>query len=103
MATVETGWQRPSIDAGRDTETQRLSKRAYEKELTRLQTELVRLQDWIVRKGLKGGGHTELGGIRAWSARRGQRVVFFSGARNPAERGGRKRGTPEKPTPRGVR
>src|SRR5919202_3168952 len=53
MATVETFWQRPPVDAGHEAEAQRLGKREYEKELARLQTELVRLQDWIVHKGLK--------------------------------------------------
>src|SRR3954452_12397923 len=53
MATVERAWQRPPIEPADDTEPQRLSKRAYEKELARLQTELVRLQEWIVHKGLK--------------------------------------------------
>ena len=52
MATVESTWQRPSIDDG-TTETRTLSKREYEKELERLQMELVRLQEWIVHAGLR--------------------------------------------------
>jgi polyphosphate kinase len=35
------------------TETKRLDKKGYAKELARLQTELVRLQDWISHAGLK--------------------------------------------------
>jgi polyphosphate kinase len=53
MATVESTWHRPPIEDGRTAETRTISKRDYEKELERLQTELVRLQDWIVREGLK--------------------------------------------------
>src|SRR3954451_3368831 len=54
MATAETTtWQRPPIDADRDVEPRRLGKRGYEKELQRLQVELVRLQDWVVHMGLK--------------------------------------------------
>jgi polyphosphate kinase len=52
MTAAET-WQRPPIGEGSDIEPRRLSKREYEKELERLQTELVRLQDWIAHKGLK--------------------------------------------------
>src|SRR3954467_4304728 len=53
MATVPTTWQRPSLEDGHDVEARALGKRAYEKELARLQAELVRLQDWIVHAGLK--------------------------------------------------
>src|SRR3954454_13105465 len=83
MATVETFWQRPSLDAGHDTEARQLSKRAYEKELARLQTELVRLQDWIVHKGLKV-------------------VVVFEG-RDTAGKGGTIKRITEKTNPRVVR
>src|SRR6478735_1237435 len=83
MATVETSWQRPSLDAGQDSEAEQLGKRAYEKELVRLQAELVRLQDWIVHKGLKV-------------------VVVFEG-RDTAGMGGTVKGTTEKTNPRVVR
>ena len=53
MTTVEPGWRRPPVDAGQDVVPQRLGRRAYEKELKRLQVELVRLQTWIVHAGLK--------------------------------------------------
>ena len=53
MTTVEPGWRRPPVDAGQDVVPQRLGRRAYEKELQRLQVELVLLQEWIVHEGLK--------------------------------------------------
>ncbi len=53
MTTVEPGWRRPPVDAGQDVVPQRLGRRAYEKELRRLQVEIVRLQTWIVHAGLK--------------------------------------------------
>jgi len=46
-------WQRPPLDAGAEAEPRQLSKRGYEKELARLQVELVRLQEWITHTGLK--------------------------------------------------
>ena len=33
----------------------RLDKKTYEKELERLQIELVKMQEWVVEKGLKAG------------------------------------------------
>jgi polyphosphate kinase len=36
-----------------DTAPKTLSKKQYEKELARLQSELVRLQEWIVHAGLE--------------------------------------------------
>src|SRR4051812_33650255 len=83
MATVETTWQRPSLDAGQATEPQQIGKRAYETELARPQTELVRLQDWIVHKGLKV-------------------VVVFEG-RDTAGKGGTIKRITEKTNPRVVR
>src|ERR1700742_2617954 len=53
MATVESTWHRPPIEDGGTAEARTISKRDYEKELERLQTELVRLQEWIVHEGLK--------------------------------------------------
>ena len=41
-----------TADAG-TTDTKKLSKKAYEKELERLQVELVKLQEWIKDKKLK--------------------------------------------------
>ena len=63
--------------------TEILSKRQYEKELSRLQLELVRLQEWIVREGLKV-------------------VVLFEG-RDTAGKGGNIRRIAEKTNPRVVR
>src|SRR3954468_8114130 len=83
MATVERAWQGAPIGPADETEPQRLSKRAYEKELARLQTELVRLQDWIVHKGLKV-------------------VVVFEG-RDTAGKGGTIKRITEKTNPRVVR
>ena len=64
-------------------ETRALSKKEYEKELSRLQLELVRLQEWIVAKGLKV-------------------VVLFEG-RDTAGKGGNIRRITEKTNPRVVR
>ena len=43
----------PAHDAGDGTVPTVVSKSAYEKELARLQTELVRMQEWIVHEGLR--------------------------------------------------
>src|SRR3954449_9465355 len=83
MATVETTWHRPSLDAGHATEPQQIGKRAYDAELARLQTELVRLQDWVVDQGLKV-------------------VVVFEG-RDTAGKGGTIKRITEKTNPRVVR
>src|SRR3954463_11147945 len=82
MAVVES-WTRPPIDAGRDLQPERIGKREYVKELERLQVELVRLQDWIVHKGLKV-------------------VVLFEG-RYTAGKGGVRWRISERTTPRVVR
>src|SRR4051812_50103480 len=82
MATVERAWQRPPIEPADDTEPQRLSKRGYEKELARLQLELVRLQEWIVHRGLKV-------------------VVVFEGRDTAGKGGAVKRGTQKKKPRRG--
>ena len=63
--------------------TRVLDKREYQKELTRLQVELVRLQEWIVREGLKV-------------------VVLFEG-RDTAGKGGVIRRITERTNPRVVR
>ncbi len=63
--------------------TRVLDKREYQKELTRLQIELVRLQEWIVREGLKV-------------------VVLFEG-RDTAGKGGVIRRITERTNPRIVR
>ena len=83
MATVPTTWQRPSLEDGHDVETRALGKRAYDKELARLQTELVRLQEWIVHTGLRV-------------------VVVFEG-RDTAGKGGTIKRITEKTNPRVVR
>ena len=83
MATVESGWTRPALDAAGDKEPRRLNKRSYEKELARLQVELVRLQEWIVHRSLKV-------------------VVVFEG-RDTAGKGGTIKRITEKTNPRVVR
>src|SRR3954470_12926286 len=80
MATASPAWIRPPLDAGKDVEPRRLGKRGYEKELKRLQIELVRLQEWIVHEGLKV-------------------VVLFEG-RDTAGKGGTIRRITEKTNPR---
>jgi polyphosphate kinase 2 len=65
------------------SEPRRLSKKHYEKELDRLQVELVRLQEWIVHTGLKV-------------------VVLFEG-RDTAGKGGVIKRIAEKTNPRVVR
>src|SRR5690349_13763799 len=61
----------------------RLTKRQYEKELARLQVEIVRLQDWVIHNGLKV-------------------VVVFEG-RDTAGKGGTIKRITEKTNPRIVR
>jgi polyphosphate kinase 2 len=80
---VATAWHRPPLDAGHDIEPRRLRKREYQKELESLQTQLVRLQEWIVHKGLKV-------------------VVLFEG-RDTAGKGGTIKRIAEKTNPRVVR
>ena len=93
MATVESTWQRPSVDDGRTTETRTLSKREYDKELERLQTELVRLQEWIGHKGLKvavlfeGRDTAGKGGtIKRITGKTNPRVVRIVALGTPTER-----------------
>jgi polyphosphate kinase 2 (PPK2 family) len=76
-------WKRPPVDADGDVEPRELSKRGYEKELVRLQAELVRLQEWIVHHGLRV-------------------VVVFEG-RDTAGKGGTIKRITEKTNPRVVR
>ena len=83
MATADSERMHPANDLGGDKGSRRLSKRGYEKELARLQVELVRLQDWIVHKGLKV-------------------VVVFEG-RDTAGKGGTIKRITEKTNPRVVR
>jgi hypothetical protein len=82
VSTVEPEWIRPALP-GPETEPRRLDKRGYEKELERLQVELVRLQDWVVHKRLKV-------------------VVIFEG-RDTAGKGGTIRRITETTNPRVVR
>ena len=82
MAAAEPQWIRPAL-AGSEIAPRQLSKRGYEKELARLQVELVRLQDWVLHKGLKV-------------------VVVFEG-RDTAGKGGTIKRITEKTNPRVVR
>src|SRR5690242_15219290 len=73
--------------------TRRLSKREYEKELERLQIEMVRLQDWIVHKSLKvavvfeGRDTAGKGGtIKRITAKTNPRVVRIVALGTPTER-----------------
>jgi polyphosphate kinase 2 len=83
MATTSSESSRPPGNGGAGVETRRLSKRGYEKELARLQVELVRLQEWVVQEGLKV-------------------VVVFEG-RDTAGKGGTIKRIAEKTNPRVVR
>src|SRR3954454_16560086 len=92
MAPLET-WHRPPLDAGRGAEAHRLSKREYQKELERLQTEVVRLQDWIAQKGLKvvvvfeGRDTAGKGGtIKRITAKTNPRVVRVAALPKPTDR-----------------
>ena len=74
-------------------ETRVLSKKGYEKELSRLQVELVRLQEWIVAKGLKvvvlfeGRDTAGKGGnIRRITERTSSRVVRNVALGTPSDR-----------------
>jgi polyphosphate kinase 2 len=74
-------------------ETKVLDKRGYEKELARLQVELVRLQEWIVQEGLKvvvlfeGRDTAGKGGvIRRISARTNPRVIRVVALSKPSDR-----------------
>jgi polyphosphate kinase len=74
-------------------ETRVLSKKEYEKELSRLQLELVRLQEWIVAKGLKvvvlfeGRDTAGKGGnIRRITERTNARVVRSVALGTPSDR-----------------
>ena len=73
--------------------TRVLDKREYQKELTRLQVELVRLQEWIVREGLKvvvvfeGRDTAGKGGvIRRITERTNPRVVRIVALGTPSDR-----------------
>jgi polyphosphate kinase 2 (PPK2 family) len=77
LPAAEPEWNRPAL-GGTKIESQRLDKRGYEKELERLQVELVRLQDGVVHERLKV-------------------VVLFEG-RDTAARGERSNGSPRRPT-----
>jgi polyphosphate kinase 2 len=82
MAGADTEWIRPPLGAP-DIETRRVDKHGYEKELERLQVELVRLQDWVLHQRLKV-------------------VVVFEG-RDTAGKGGTIKRITEKTNPRVVR
>jgi polyphosphate kinase 2 len=71
----------------------RLSKREYEQELERLQTELVRLQEWVVHEGLKvvvifeGRDTAGKGGtIKRITEKTNSRVVRIVALTKPTER-----------------
>ena len=80
---------------GQRAETRVLSKKGYEKELARLQLELVRLQEWIVAKGLKvvvlfeGRDTAGKGGnIRRITERTNSRIVRSVALGKPSDREG---------------
>ena len=86
-------WVRPPLDDQHDVEPRALSKRAYERELARLQVELVRLQEWVVHAGLKvvvvfeGRDTAGKGGtIKRITARTNPRVVRTVALGKPTER-----------------
>jgi len=93
MVTTTAAWERPPIDDGNDVESRQISKRAYDKELERLQTELVRLQEWIVHAGLKvavvfeGRDTAGKGGtIKRITGKTNPRVVRIVALGTPTER-----------------
>lgn len=71
----------------------RLKRKVYEKELARLQTELVKLQYWIVSQGLKvlvifegRGGAGKGGVIKRINERTSDRIVRIAALPKPTER-----------------
>ena len=93
MDTSEPAWVRPPLDEHHDIEPRRLGKRGYEKELARLQVEVVRLQDWVLYKGLRvvvvfeGRDTAGKGGtIKRITARTNPRVVRTVALGKPTER-----------------
>ena len=83
----------PRSTPARTIEPRRLDKRGYEKELERLQVELVRLQEWIVHEGLKvvvifeGRDTAGKGGtIKRITERLNPRVVRIVALGTPTER-----------------
>src|SRR6478736_4339720 len=93
MDADEPLWVRPPLDDQHDVEPRALSKRAYERELARLQVELVRLQEWVVHQGLKvvvvfeGRDTAGKGGtIKRITARTNPRVVRTVALGKPTER-----------------
>jgi polyphosphate kinase 2 len=93
METSEPAWVRPPLDDHHDIEPRRLGKRGYEKELARLQVEVVRLQDWVLYKGLRvvvvfeGRDTAGKGGtIKRITARTNPRVVRTVALGKPTER-----------------
>jgi polyphosphate kinase len=94
--TATSSKERPGIDGGDKVsvlKTLVLDKREYLKELARLQVELVRLQEWIVHKGLKvvvlfEGRDTagKDGVIRRISERTNPRVVRTVALGRPSDR-----------------
>jgi polyphosphate kinase 2 len=74
-------------------ERNRLKKKVYEKELARLQTELVKLQYWIVSQGLRvlvifegRGGAGKGGVIKRINERTSDRIVRVAALPKPTER-----------------
>ena len=93
MEAREPAWVRPPLDEHHDIEPRGLTKRGYEKELERLQVEVVRLQDWVVYKGLKvvvvfeGRDTAGKGGtIKRITAKTNPRVVRTVALGKPTER-----------------
>ena len=85
-------WPRPAGEENYRTDG-RLKKRYYEKELARLQAELVQLQHWVQRKGLRvliifeGRGSAGKGGvIKRISERTSPRIVRTEALPKPTER-----------------
>ena len=86
-----SGIARPPFWAGRDAE--RMAKKDYERELERLEIELVKLQGWIKEKGLKvavifeGRDSAGKGGvIKRITYRTSPRVVRVVALQKPTER-----------------
>src|SRR6476469_506289 len=93
MDASEPLWVRPPLDDQHDVEPTALTKRAYQRELQRLQVEVVRLQEWVVHKGLKvavlfeGRDTAGKGGtIKRITAKTNPRVVRIVALGTPTER-----------------
>src|ERR1700719_111883 len=81
------------VDGGKDGKSEKMERKAYEKELRKLQVELCRLQDWVKATGARiiivfeGRDAAGKGGtIKALSERVSPRVFRVTALPTPTER-----------------